>query len=74
MKRTEKSIANSRPKSRANSRQDMSRANSKQDKSRTNSRQVKPKGLRPEDKAKHEEKHSKVHGEVPGVRRFWPIV
>ena len=52
-KRTEKSIANSRQTSTANSRQDKSIANSRQDNSRANSRQGKPKDY-DRDMAKHE--------------------
>ena len=57
MKRTEKSKANGRQKSRANGRQDKSRANGRQDKSRAIGRQSKPKDCE-RDKAKYEEKHN----------------
>ena len=58
MKRTEKSKANSRQKSKANSRQEKSMANSRQEKSMAKSRQEgKPKDC-DRDKAKYEEKHS----------------
>ena len=57
MKRIEKSKANSRQKSKANSRQDKSRANGRQEKSVANSRQSEPK-VCDRDKAKYEEKHT----------------
>ena len=57
MKRTEKSKANSRQKSKANSRQDKSIANGRQQQSRANGRQSKPEDC-DRDKAKYEEKHS----------------
>ena len=64
MKRTEKSIANSRQRSMANSRQksiansrQKSMANSRQDKSRANTWQSKPKDC-DRDKAKYDEKHT----------------
>ena len=56
MKRTEKSIANSRQRSIVNSRQ-KSMANSRQDKSRANTLQSKPKDC-DRDKAKYEEKYT----------------